>query len=414
MKLGKYSFGIGDRFGCQGEAQLKAIDKANEAGIEITPVWNKSYREHQIVQSKPEDTRKEADSAVKNLNWSHNYFVDADHVNLKNVDYFLDSSDFFTLDVADFIGMKASEDRIKEFVKKNQKFIGQLKLPGIDQLFLINEELIKSIVEKYLYAIDQASKVYQHICKNKTTAGFIVEVSMDETEKPQTPLEMLFILSAIADLDIPVDTIAPKFTGDFYKGIDYAGDPVKFAQEFEEDLMVIQFAIKEFNLNPDLKLSVHSGSDKYSIYHCIEQALKKYDGGVHIKTAGTTWLEELIGLALAEDNGLRIVKKIYRAAFERMDELCLPYTTVINIDKKNLPTPKNVEHWDGEQFANTLRHDQSNPNYNCNFRQLLHVGYKIAAELGDKYYQALEEHKKIIGQNVTENLFDRHIKRIFF
>ena len=413
MKLGKYSFGMGDRFGHQGEAQLRALEKAKEAGIEITPVWNKSFREHQIINSKPEDTRQEADLAVKNLNWQQDYFVDADHINLKNVDYFLNSSDFFTLDVADYIGEKASEDQKDEFVKKNQRFVGKLRLPGIDKPFVISKKLIKTIAEKYLYAIEEASKIYQHICANLTDDDIIVEISMDEIDQPQTPVEILFILTAIADFGIPVNTIAPKFTGDFFKGIDYVGNPETFSREFEEDLLVIKFAIEEFNLNPDLKLSVHSGSDKFSIYPIIKEALKKYDAGVHIKTAGTTWLEELIGLAMAGGNGLQLAKQIYRLAFERMDELCLPYATVVNINENSLPIPQKVEIWEGEQFADTLRHDQANPNYNSNFRQLLHVGYKIAAELGNEYSQALEGHKEIIAQNVTENLFERHIKRIF-
>jgi tagaturonate epimerase len=329
------------------------------------------------------------------------------------VDYFLNSSNFFTLDVADFIGSKASDFQIEEFVKKSQKFVGKFQLPGIDRPFIIDKAIIKSIAEKYLYAIEQAAEIYRHICAKKTEDDFVVEISMDETDQPQTPVELLFILSALADFGIPANTIAPKFTGDFYKGIDYIGDLAKFAREFEEDLMVIQFAIEEFNLNSDLKLSVHSGSDKFSIYPIIKQALKKYDAGIHIKTAGTTWLEELIGLAMAGGNGLQLIKKIYRAAYERMEELCEPYATVINIDKNSLPNPQKVELWDGEQLANTLRHEQSNSNYNNNFRQLLHVGYKIAAEFGAEYYMALEEYKEIIGQNVTENLFERHIKRIF-
>ena len=86
IKLGKYSMGLGDRFGKQGHAQLRAIIEAAGKGVEITPVWNKSNREHNIVHSEPEGTRIEADSAVRNLGWEGPYFVDADHINLSNVD----------------------------------------------------------------------------------------------------------------------------------------------------------------------------------------------------------------------------------------------------------------------------------------------------------------------------------------
>jgi hypothetical protein len=413
MKLGKYSFGIGDRFGKQGEAQLNALIKAKNAGIEITPVWNKSFREHQIVRSKPYDTRTEANAATTRLHWHQDYFVDADHINLENVDPFLDSSDFFTIDVADYIGIKASEDQIEEFMNHHQRFLGAVTISGIDQSFFIKKEKIKAIAANYLCAIEQAEKIFHYIQVHKASEDFIVEVSMDETDQPQTPVDLLFILAAISEYKIPVNTIAPKFTGDFFKGVDYVGDPGAFANEFEQDLFMIQFAKQEFNLNSDLKLSVHSGSDKFSIYPMIKNILKKHNAGVHIKTAGTTWLEELIGLSLAGGNGLKIAKQMYRSAFGRIDELCRPYAAVINIDKNNLPSPKEVELWDEEKFSTTLRHDQSNPSFNRHFRQLLHVGYRIAAELGDTYYQTLEEHKEIIGQNVTENLFERHIKKIF-
>lgn len=95
MRIGKYSLGIGDRFGHQGEAQLRAIIKAAAAGVEIVPVWNKSNREHSYIHSKPDDTRIEADAAVKALSFSGNYFVDADHINLSNVSGFIAASDFF-------------------------------------------------------------------------------------------------------------------------------------------------------------------------------------------------------------------------------------------------------------------------------------------------------------------------------
>jgi len=124
MKLGKYSIGIGDRFSHQGEAQLTAIIKAKkELGINISPVWNKSNREHTYVHTVPEDTRKEADSAVKALGFKGAYFVDADHINLNNVDKFISSSDFFTLDVADFIGKAATDAEMSKFVADHKSFI---------------------------------------------------------------------------------------------------------------------------------------------------------------------------------------------------------------------------------------------------------------------------------------------------
>jgi hypothetical protein len=413
MLLGKYSFGIGDRFCHQGKAQLSAIMKAKEQGLSITPVWNKSFREHTIIGTKPADTRKEADDAVATLRWDGPYFVDADHISLDNVEQFIESSDFFTLDVADFIAKSADKADIDTFVRKYKRCVGSLTIEGIGQSLDVTEEALRASGEKYLFAVRQAGKIYRYIAQAKGAGSFITEVSMDETDQPQTPIEMLFILAAIADEAIPVQTIAPKFTGRFNKGVDYAGDVAAFAEEFEEDLAVAAFAVGEFGLPEDLRLSIHSGSDKFSIYAPIACALKKFDAGLHVKTAGTTWLEELIGLATAGGDGLAIAKEVYANALLRLGELCGPYATVIDIDTMELPAAEQVDEWDGQSFASVLRHDQSCELYNPGFRQLLHVGYKIAAEMGERFTNALEKHEDVIAQNVAENIYQRHIKPIF-
>ncbi|MCJ7552370.1 MAG: tagaturonate epimerase family protein [Ignavibacteriaceae bacterium] len=414
MELTKYSIGVGDRFAHQAKAQLLAIIKAEDAGVLITPVWNKSFREHQIIKSRPGETRREVDSAVKSLKWKHPYFVDADHVGFKTIDHFINSCDFYTLDVADFIGKKTDDQKIKSFVYKNRSFCGTLDIPGLTEKVEINETMIFKAAEKFLFAVEEAGKVYRHLLEKKGNNNFVVEISMDETDDPQTPIELLFILSAIAYEEIPVQTIAPKFSGRFNKGVDYVGDVAKFSKEFEEDVAIIKYAVEKFHLPKNLKLSVHSGSDKFSIYKSINTTIKKYDAGVHLKTAGTTWLEELIGLASCEGEGLQIAKEIYRIAYDRYDELCGPYKTVIDIDKKKLPDPKQVDIWSGEKYASTLRHNKSNKEYNLNFRQLLHVGYKVASEMGDRYLNALDKYEDIIAKNVIENLYDRHIKKIYF
>ena len=192
--------------------------------------------------------------------------------------------------------------------------------------------------------------------------------------------------------------------------MDYVGDVKQFEREFNEDLAVIAFAIQKYGLPPSLKLSVHSGSDKFSIYEPMRKALKKFNAGVHIKTAGTTWLEELIGLAEAGGDGLEIAKEIYAYAMEHVDEFCAPYASVIDIDKAKLPSATVVNGWSSQQFTGALRHDQKNPGYNPSFRQLLHVSFKVAAKKGDRYLNALKKHEAVVARNVTENLFERHMK----
>ncbi len=412
MNLDKYSIGIGDRFGQEGKAQLAAIIKAGEHGVNITPVWNKSQREHTIIGTRPADTRREADEAVKACGWDGPYFVDADHVGLNSVGQFVKHSDFFTLDVAHLIAKTASESEINAFIKKYRKYAGSLSIPGIDAPFDVTEERLRVIVGKFLLAIKEAGRIYRLIAAAKGIDNFITEISMDETVEPQSPLELLFILALISDEGIPIQTIAPRFVGRFYKGVDYVGSVAKFARQFEENLAVISFAIKEFGLPESLKLSLHSASDKFSIYGVIKTALKKFDAGLHFKTAGTTWLEEIISLAMAGGEGLTMAKRIYARALLRIDELCEPYATVIDIDRTRLPGFKVVDKWDEAKFAATLRHDKSSKDYNPHFRQLMHVAYKIAAEMDRRYLDLLTKYYDVIALNVTENIYERHIKPV--
>jgi hypothetical protein len=413
MILSKYSMGIGDRFARQGQAQLRALIEAKALGVDIAPVWNKSNREHLIVHTHPDSVRAEADAAVKALGWKGPYHVDADHIGLKTVDNFIKGSDFFTLDVADFTGQPAPEAEVQAFVARYGKYAPALKIPGIDRALSISTPDIADIARKYLLAVKEAGAIYRHVEAAKGKDTFITEVSIDETDKPQTPVELFFILAAVADQKIPAQTIAPKFTGRFNKGVDYVGDVVQFEKEFNEDLCVIAFAIKEFGLPANLKLSVHSGSDKFSIYGPINRAIRKHNAGLHLKTAGTTWLEEVAGLALSGGDALKMAQEIYEKAYARADELCKPYAAVIDIDRAKLPDPKTVRGWSGAQLAAALRHDQKNPAYNVSLRQLVHVGFKVAAEMGDTYYQALEKYADTIGRLVTENLLEKHVKRVF-
>ena len=414
MKIGKYSFGIGDRFSHEGKAQLAAlIEAAGKYPFEFVPVWNKSNREHQIIGTEPIHTRQEADEAVKALGYKKPYFVDADHINMNNVDRFIDASDFFTIDVADYIGKTADADSVSKFVDSNLKYTGTLCIPGIDEPFKVDRKLLESMAAKYLYAAQEAGRIYRHIANRKGVDNFVTEVSMDEVDAPQTPIEIFFILSALAQEQIPAQTIAPKFTGRFNKGVDYVGDTVQFEKEFREDLMVIDFAVKEFDLPAGLKLSIHSGSDKFSIYPIMGRLIRQYDKGIHIKTAGTTWLEENIGLALGDEQALNLAKKIAVSALDRMEELCIPYATVIDINPAKLPTAKQIESWSGSEYARALRHNLQDPLYNPDFRQLVHVSYKIAAELGDEFYPALKRNAEVIAQQVKENIQDRHIARLF-
>jgi len=411
--LAKYSFGVGDRFAHQAKAQLRACMMADKQGAEVVPVWNKSHREHTTVGSQPDSVRAAADAAVNELGWKKPYHVDADHIRLETVDGFLASSDFYTIDVADSIGRPADTAAVTAFADRHPELIGRLQVPGIEQPFETTRAEVERIAGKYLKAVQEAGAIYRHIAAAKGEGRFITEVSMDETDSPQTPPELLVILTALADERIPVQTIAPKFTGRFNKGVDYVGDLVQFEKEFQQDLAVIAFAVRQYGLPHNLKLSVHSGSDKFSIYAPIRRALARFDAGVHLKTAGTTWLEEVIGLAEAGGEGLELAKDIYGKALEKKDALCAPYAAVIDIDAGKLPPHEEVRRWSAQQFVAALRHDPHCSSFNPHLRQLIHVGYKIAAQMGERYLRLLKACEPTIAKNVTENLYDRHLRPLF-
>ena len=411
--LERFSFGVGDRFAHQAKAQLRAFELLAAEGVHVAPVWNKSNREHSFVGSEPQSVFDAAKLAVDEMAWDAPWYVDADHIQLATVDAYLGCSDFFTIDVADLIGKEPEAAAIDGFVEKHPELVGTLAISGIDEPMVISQDDVRAVASKYLLAVREAGEIYRHIESSKGEGGFIAEVSMDETDAPQTPPELLVILAALADEGIKLQTIAPKFTGRFNKGVDYVGDLTQFEKEFNDDLAVIAHAIKTYGLPGNLKLSVHSGSDKFSLYPIIRQALQRTGAGVHLKTAGTTWLEELIGLAEAGGDGLELAKEIYTYSYEHVDELCAPYASVIDIDRSQLPDVETVKGWTGAQMANAIRHIPGHEEFNANVRQLLHVSFKVAAKTGERYTDLLKKHQEIVSAEVTKNIFDRHLKPLF-
>src|SRR5580698_5878514 len=190
IQLEKYSIGVGDRFAHQAKAQLQACLLAAEAGVDVIPVWNKSNREHTIIGSDPCSVREAADEAVRSLGWKKPYHVDADHINLETVDRFIAASDFFTIDVAAFIGKPSPPGEVSEFLARHPE--------------LATGFSAARMAEKYLAAVQEAGRIYRHIAAARGAGTFVTEVSMDETDAPQTPPELLIILALIADEKIPI------------------------------------------------------------------------------------------------------------------------------------------------------------------------------------------------------------------
>jgi hypothetical protein len=410
--LPRLSFGVGDRFAHQADAQLAAFERLAAEGVVVAPIWNKSHREHTFIGSEPGSVRAAAAAAVAARGWSHPWFVDADHVRLETVERFLEASDFFTIDVADAIGTPAAEADVKAFVARHPELTQPLTIPGIAKPIPLGEDALAAIVSRYLQACRQAGELSRHILAHKGS-DVVIEVSMDETEEPQTPPVLLVILALLAEEGVPLQAIAPKFTGRFNKGVDYVGDLGRFEREFSADVAVLAFAAARFGLPESLKLSVHSGSDKFSLYPVIRRTLARTGAGVHLKTAGTTWLEELIGLSEAEGEGLDLARDIYAYALDHVDELCGPYATVIDIDRSRLPAMAEVKGWNGPRFAAALRHVPGDPRFNPQMRQLLHVSFKVAAGQGTRYTDLLVANREIVARQVTDNIYERHLRPLF-
>src|SRR5690348_13560225 len=167
LTLEKFSLGVGDRFAHQAKAQLRACQMAAERGADVIPVWNKSNREHLIVGSEPASVRAAADEAVRDLGWKRPYHVDADHINLTTVDRFLVPSDFYTLDVASAIGKPAAAADLDAFVARHGELIGRISIEGIDTPFVTNRESVAGIAGKYLFAVQEAGRIYRHIAASK-------------------------------------------------------------------------------------------------------------------------------------------------------------------------------------------------------------------------------------------------------
>ena len=173
LTIEKFSLGVGDRFAHQARPQLRACMMAADQGADVVPVWNKSNREHNIIGSEPASVRAAAEQAVKELGWSKPFHVDADHINLTTVDRFLGASDFYTLDVADAIGKAADAASVDAFVNRHPELGARTETAAI--------------AGKYLFAVQEAGRIYRHIKDAKGEGNFITEVSMDETDCPPDP-----------------------------------------------------------------------------------------------------------------------------------------------------------------------------------------------------------------------------------
>ena len=159
-----------------------------------------------------------------------------------------------------------------------------------------------------------------------------------------------------------------------------------------------------------MRLCLHSGSDKFALYPAIRDILCRTGAGLHVKAAGTTWLEEFAGPAAAGGGALSQAKEVYRQAWPAYEELVAPYAAVVDIRRERLPSPDEIRRWSAAEFVAAVVHDPTNPAFQPDLRQFLHVAYPVAARMSAEFLSALDAHRSEIEPRVTSNLLVRHLR----
>jgi tagaturonate epimerase len=285
------SFGFGDRLGLATPGHIAAL---RDSALDILPIFaQQSARENARTRRTPQQVMDDARRAVEAAKWDAPWGADADH--LKTVDdlpaYTAAGYTFFTVDPGEHVDNAADSDPIAVLQEKAKGH----DLNEFSALYLHNnpetgfgrfdsESLLRALV-KYGKAIQHTVAMYCRLCELQDNFDF--EVSVDETEAATTPLEHYFIANELTRAGVKFTSLAPRFTGRFEKGVDYIGDLEALDVELSKHAAVT----RQFDT---YKLSLHSGSDKFSVYPLI---VKHWGRRVHVKTAGTSYLEALRTLA---------------------------------------------------------------------------------------------------------------------
>ncbi len=293
----KRSFGFGDRLGLATPGHIDAI-----SGTPFLPIFaQQSMRELKRTGRNPQDVMDAAKSAVKDEHWTKPWGADADHLQSKDAINLMVASGytFFTIDPSDYVEDGADRMSVEILKTKFATMIksGQLSSPEIFDIyyqteyeidtdftlgFSDNTELLRAIV-KYGRALEFSEDMSGWIADAMGKNEFEVEISIDETQNPTSPLEHLFIGLELKRREVKIVSLAPRFIGDFEKGINYKGDLTVFENQYSKHIEIAKYC-------GPYKLSIHSGSDKFSIYPTIGRLSGEL---LHVKTAGTSYLEAL-------------------------------------------------------------------------------------------------------------------------
>ena len=286
------SFGFGDRLGLATPGHIAAVKNTS-----LAPIFaQQSVRENARTGRTPQQVMDDAKRAVESASWDAPWGADADH--LKTVDdlppFVAAGYTFYTVDPGAFVDNAADTDQLSVLHEKakgqywddvSSRYLHKTAITSIGSFEI--DTLLRAVV-KYGLAIRHTVEMYQRLCQLKDVFDF--EVSVDETDSPTTPLEHYFIASELTRLGVHFTSLAPRFIGRFEKGVDYIGDLAALNAE-----MALHAAVTSYF--GTYKVSLHSGSDKFSVYPLI---VKHWGNRLHVKTAGTSYLEALRTLAVTE------------------------------------------------------------------------------------------------------------------
>jgi hypothetical protein len=347
----KRSFGLGDRLGIAGEGHLNIFKKYDAYPI----LAQQSIRELTLTHRTYEDVMDAASFAVYKAGYKDGFGADGDHLKKpEEIEYALGLGfTMITLDASDYIRNDVShmddEAVLKEALLSDydqSHYLNQtFHVEGIPIHF--DELSLKKTVLIYGKAIDYAVKIYQtYFINGKADANF--EVSIDETATPTEPYQHYYVASELSRRGVKLDTMAPRFCGEFQKGVDYVGD----IKQFDDELKVHVAIAKTFGY----KLSIHSGSDKFSIFEIIG---KHTEGHFHVKTAGTNWLE---AMRVVSQKNPSLYRKIHAYALSMFNEAKKFYH--VSTDIKRIP---NLETLKDSELPSLFEHNDA--------RQLIHITY---------------------------------------
>lgn len=406
------AFGFGDRIGLATPGHAMA---AASAEGRILPVFaQQSIREMSRTERSANEVLDDATWGVFRAGWTLPFGADADHLKTKSdVEVTAQAGFvFFTIDPSEYVDQKAddydkyqiegkSRDLIDDKVEGASDFIKLYRGKtfeidsGQDKLRVTFDELsLKRAAVKYARALAHTYDMANHVAKGMGSRPFELEISVDETPQPTSPLEHLFVALELKRHGTSIVSLAPRFIGDFEKAIDYKGDLSRFDQSLRQHMAIAE------QCGP-YKISVHSGSDKLSVYPSFGRICK---GHFHVKTAGTSYLEALRVVCRVDKEFFRSIVQFARQRFEA-DRASYHISAGLDL----VPEANELE--DGELEKVYLDKDRG--------RQILHVTFgSVLTEKTDHGYRFRERIQVTLRQNrelhedVLRNHLGKHIQML--